>query len=198
MKEYLFSQHDPRWADLRIGYGTQTFKQVGCLVCCVAGMLVLAGNEELDPAVLNRWLMRAGGFIGNRFVFGSIRPWGVDLEEVIDCYSVPAPMDRAQETLDAEGWVLAEVDFKPWTYLVDQHWVRVIEVYENDCLIADPWLPPGYGTRRLMPAYARAEWENPARAIFRLALYRPAEGERRGETRWVQRRWPRFNRKRIA
>jgi len=186
-----YSQHDPRWSDRRVGTGRQTFAQVGCLVCAVADMLVAAGIDT-DPLRLNRWLGQHGGFVGgNLFVFSTIEPLGVTLENIVDCSRIPAPMDDVEATLAMGGWVLAKVDFSPWTAAVNQHWVRVLEVYDNDCLIADPWLPPGgAGETLLMPRYARASWPNPARAIFRLVSYQPVGAIRPFDGRVVQHgRW---------
>jgi hypothetical protein len=170
-----FSQHHPSYADRRVGTGYQTIEQIGCLLCSATDMLVASGVTT-NPGHLNRWLARNGGFVSsNLFVFGAVEPLGVRLEAVIDCHAVPAPMDRVEATLEAGGWALAMVDFRPWTPVVDQHWVRLIGSVDGreDYLIMDPWLPPGAEVFTLMTRYARPSWPAPWRAIFRLALYRP-------------------------
>lgn len=203
-----FSQHNPRWADRRVGTGRLTLDRTGCLVCAATGVLTEA-DVDTNPGRLNRWLGRHGGFAsGNLFVFSAIEPLGVVLDAVVDCSRVPAPMGRVEETLGAGGWVLAKVDFSPWTPVVNQHWVEVLEATDTDCAIADPWLPPGSEEIALMARYARASWPGPARAILRLALYLPllsppplsvslvARGQQVVAREQQERRWPRLNWKR--
>jgi hypothetical protein len=170
MQPTVFSQRDPRWADVRLGHSYTTLGGYGCLVCAVASALVDFGLDT-DPARLNRWLARNGGFTGgNLFVFGAVEGLGMALERLVDCARRPAPVGELAEALEDGAAVVAKVDFHPGGG-VNEHWVRVLRFTADDALIVDPWLPPGAGLTWLMPRYAPPGWEGPARAIFRAAVY---------------------------
>ncbi len=167
----LFHQDNVRWGDTPLGLsGGCTLGSAGCLCTVAAGMLAAVFGVDTDPGRLNRWLCRNGGFTGgNRLNFGALEKFGLD-GTVIDCSRVPAPMDIVIDTLQIGGGVLAKVDFLPGGHL-NEHWVRILECSEEDCLIHDPWLPESAGAYFLMARYAHPSWDNPARAIFRLAIY---------------------------
>jgi hypothetical protein len=168
----FFSQRDPRWADVKLGTSGATIGGMGCLDTSAASILDGFGVQT-DPGRLNRWLARNDGFIqGSLFVFAAIEALGVQLEAVIDCSRQPAPMDLVAQALDLGQGVVALVDFRPGGS-VNQHWVRILayDAEEEDCRIVDPWMPPGYELYWLMARYAVPAWDDPARAIFRLAMY---------------------------
>lgn len=167
----IFSQRDPRWADVRLGVGQEHIGASGCLMTCVASLLVDVVGLDTDPGRLNRWLARNKGYNdGNLFVFSSVASLGLQLEDVIPCPG-PAPMDKIKATLAVGGGVIVKVDFDPGG-AIQQHWVRVLDVLADDCKIMDPWLPPGSEIYWLMPRYATPTWPNPATAILHVALYR--------------------------
>ena len=94
--------------------------------------------------------------------------------EVVDCSRVAAPVDKIQEVLDVDGYALAKVDFSPGGN-IQEHWVGILNLTGDDALIHDPWLPNG-GPYWMMPRYGHYTWNDPSRAIFRLALYvKPGE-----------------------
>src|SRR3972149_5513680 len=162
----LFSQRDPRWADIHLGTGQETIGQAGCLMTCVASLLVDVCGVETDPGRLNRWLACNGGYRdANLFIFSSVAPLGLKLTDVIPCLSDPAPMERMVATLVGGGGVIVKGDFAPGG-AIQQHWVRLLDVGAEDCRIADPWLPPGSVEYWLMPRYSIPEWPNPERAIM--------------------------------
>lgn len=168
-----FSQRDPRWADIHLGTGQETLGQAGCLISCIASALCDVAGYDTDPGRLNRWLARHDGFARlNHFVFASVAPLEMALQDVIPCPG-PAPMDKIVATLNAQGAVIAKVDFEPNDRAVQQHWVRVLELSGEDCIIMDPWLLPGCEVYYMLPRYARHDWANAAIAILHLALYLP-------------------------
>ena len=195
-----FSQVSPAYAKIPLGISTTTIGGYGCLITSMASAMydwhVTIDGRYVDPATLNRWLSRNGGFTSgpgstqeNRFVFGSVALLGVELVKVINCSAQPAPSELIARYLsDPEYAVLAEVDFIPGGAR-QQHWVRLLPEWANitledqltgistDVMIMDPWMPPGYNFRWLMPAYALPAWPDPARAIFRLAIYRHPQNE---------------------
>lgn len=181
----MYSQQDERRADLRLGTSRSTIGGYGCLLNVAAGALGdLRPSMAMTPEDLNRWLIRNNGYTGgNLFVFNALEPLGITLDAVIDCYRQAAPMDRVEQALRDSREVLALVDFKPGG-AVGQHWVRLLDpVYVDyprqpaftDYVIHDPWLPEGKNEIRLLSRYALPTWDDAARAIFRLAIYRSAE-----------------------
>lgn len=179
----LFSQPDPRWGDIMLGTsGGQTIASAGCLLSVAAAMLCEFGART-DPGRLNRWLCRNNGYThGNNIIFSALSRFAADrgifvASDIVDCGNIPAPMGRVRDTLRGGGAVLAKVDFRPGG-AVQQHWVRLLACDEADCLIHDPWLPPGTAAYSLMARYAHHTWNDPARVIFRLALYRVVDDER--------------------
>jgi len=140
----------------------------------------------VTPDVVNRRLDLAGGFggdSGNLMIFGKAdEAFGVKLIHAAYCTDKPAPMDLVAASLIAGRIVIAEIDFTPGGK-VNSHWVRLLPTADQeanlvrdlqaDCLIMDPWMPPGEEVRWLMPAYADKSWPNPARAIMRLVIYEP-------------------------
>ena len=182
-----FSQQHPHWKNIRLGTSWSTIGGYGCLLCSVASYVADTGlgadGRRVDPGSLNRWLARHGGYAGgNLFIFNSLAPLGVELVDYVDCFNTPAPIDAIAEALYADFGVVVEVDFAPGGGR-NQHWVRILKhpdaetvaqqraALDVDALIMDPWMPPGYERRWLMPAYALPIWDNPARAIFRVAIY---------------------------
>ncbi len=167
-----FSMLDPRWCKAPLGVaGGHTIGTAGCLVSASAGMLCDSFNFDTDPGRLNRWLCRAGGYVqGNLLKFSILNDLAALSGQVIDCYNVPAPMAEVKKVINAGGGAVGLVDFYPGG-TIQQHWIRILRVTERDCLVHDPWLPPGFTQYWLLPAYAHWTWDNAARAIFRLALW---------------------------
>lgn len=171
----MFSQRNELWSPIPLGtYGGHTVGSAGCLMTCCADILTECGVDT-DPGRLNRYLARNGGYIrGNLLVFSAICGLADLSVEVIDCARQAAPVDRVRETLAGNGFVIAKVDFHPGG-AVQQHWVRILEINEEDAIITDPWLttPRRYS---MMARYGRYDWPGPARAIFRLAFYHNRDG----------------------
>lgn len=140
------------------------------MVLSSAPAIKYIGLPQYDPGTLNRWLCRNNGYTsGNLIVFSRLgEPAGLAVE-VIDCSRRSAPMDKIQAALDAGGYPLVKVDFKPGGS-VQQHWVRILELTDDDALIHDPWLLDG-GPYWLMARYGHWTWDDVARAVYRVALY---------------------------
>jgi hypothetical protein len=176
MKATTYGQQDPPWRNVLLGTSAVTIGGYGCTITALASYLtdvgVEIGTAPPDPGLLNRWLARHGGFWrGNLLIFDSVRPLGVEMIEYIDCRAQPAPIARLQDALLDQRGVLIEVDFRPATRAVNPHWVRLLRLMEDDAWIMDPWLAAGWEITRLMPRYARPDWDTPARAVMRAVIY---------------------------
>jgi uncharacterized protein YndB with AHSA1/START domain len=190
-----YSQLDPLWDRVLLGTSSTTIRAYGCLLNTIASILsdlgVTIRERKPNPAILNRWMARNGGFTGgNRVVFNSVEKLGgVKLAQFIDARNRPAPLKPIAAALARGDGVAIEVDFRPGGAL-NQHWVRVLperygmneaevlEALKTDALIMDPWMPKGENVRWLMASYARYDWDTPETAIYRIAIYqRTEEGE---------------------
>lgn len=170
-----FSQRDPRWAAETLGTGTLSIGQAGCLVTAAASMLATWG-QETDPQRLNEYVKQHYGYVDdNLFVFASVDGLGCRFVELIDCWSVPAPVDRLSAAVGAGAGVLACVDFQPGGQ-VEPHWVWLRSLGERSGQIVDPWQAPGREQVEL-GTYLKAGW-TPARGIFLAAVYARVEGSR--------------------
>ncbi len=162
-----------------------TVGDYGCLLCAVASGVTDLGVRvhSLVPDLprLNRWLARHESFIGiegdpancNRFVFNAMAPLGVEMVEYIDCRNSPAPLGPLEAALARDDqFAVIQVDFAPTTGGTQQHWVRPLAWFETDVQIMDPWLEGSSQEAFLMTHYARPDWDDPRRAIFRIVVYR--------------------------
>jgi hypothetical protein len=179
-----YSQLDDAWGRVMLGESSSTIAQYGCLLCAVASGMTDVGVKinglPCDPPHLNRWLCNHKGFTApsgssqrNLFVFNSLVPLGVELVDYVDCRKSLAPVKKVVDALEAENhFAVIQVDFKPGGRSTQQHWVRAVHSYDVDFLIMDPWLRSSSENVYLMTSYAIPSWDNPARAIFRIATYR--------------------------
>jgi hypothetical protein len=172
-----YSQRDVEWADDRLGNSPDlTVGQAGCLITSMASALSDLTGRVIAPGELNQWLKQNGGFTGGGlFVWDSVASLGLRRAETISCAKQPAPVKRLAEALASGAGVIVEVDAKPDGAL-DQHWVRLLAVDDNDGQIMDPWQLAGKELIALSHYFASG-W-TPARAIFMAVVYRPVEAGR--------------------
>jgi len=179
-----YSQRDDRWQRIMLGESSTSIGANGCLLCSIASGMADAGvtiqGLPPDPPRLNRWLSRNNGYVAprsrtrerNLFVFDSLDPIGVELVEYTDARKRAAPLDELEEALQQDDtFVALHVDFTPGGSS-QQHWVRAVEWYEHDIKVMDPWITGPEQTAYLMTRYALPSWDDPTRAIFRIAIYR--------------------------
>lgn len=167
----LYSQRDPRWADLPLGFGKQTIGQVGCLLTCLAMLAQDFTDAEMTPDSLNRVLCRRRAFVnGNEIALQSnpLRFLGLELLDFAYCEQSPAPVSRIHSALASNLGVIVKVAFRPESSY--PHYVRVVEQAGDDFLIADPWLLPNSGLVHMLPRYALPDWDA-ARTILRVAVF---------------------------
>ncbi len=181
----MYSQLYDGWKRVMLGQSTTTIGQYGCLLCAVASGLTDIGvtidGLPADPPRLNRWLVRNNGFAAppdapdqqNLFVFGAPAALGARLVDYVDCQNIPAPVYKIRDALaQPRTFVVIQVDFNPGDGQPQQHWVRAVEWFDADIKIMDPWLAEPRHDLYLMTRYAMPAWDGPARAIYRIAIYR--------------------------
>jgi len=165
-----FSQRDPRWADIPIGTSRTTMGRAGCTITSAASCLSALGVDT-DPGRLNRYLTIHQGFVSSNLMrFNAFGPLGVSCFEVIECANRPAPVEHIADAIAAGHTVIALVDFSPGG-TVNQHWVRLLSLDDDEAQIMDPWNPPPDPVYYLMARYAAPTWITPARALFRVVIY---------------------------
>lgn len=167
-------QCDPRYKDDWLGSeGNLTFCQAGCLVCSLYSLAVWSGFLP-DVTDFAARLMRMGAFEGAYLQHPSrvIRAWRRlywhKKPDLVDRHSSlihwrhgPAHTDLLTGLLHRFP-VVVEVDFKPLTPKVDQHFVLAIEYtpaaamdsVEDDLLVMDPWT----GTYTSVLTYFNPTW----------------------------------------
>jgi hypothetical protein len=165
-----YSQRDTEWSPDKLGSNPPTMGEVGCLVTSVASVVTDLTDYPMSPGYLNGWLRENKGFAaGNLFVFGSVAPLGLRLGELVRASTTPMDIAKLAQAIKDGAGVIVQVDSKPGGEL-NQHWVRVLSVDENDGQIMDPWQLPGREFTKLS-IYFASGW-NAARAIFIAAIYR--------------------------
>lgn len=134
-----------------------TFCKVGCLVCSLYSLAVWAGYGDTLLNFTDE-LYREGAFEGAYLEHPS-RAWAVytklcwtrkrvepfDVSSLVQWRHKPADLDLLAALLVSQP-VVAEVDYKPKTRYVDQHFVLALQYIppskdgkvEDDCLVMDP------------------------------------------------------------
>lgn len=165
----LYSQRDPRWASVLLGYNTSseyTLGMYGCLLTCYAMYLKALGKDE-TPKTVNDKLKANNGFVSGGLLVWSAIPKTFGLTEyyVSPKYTGPVTtfgVNRLKELLDDKHPLICEIDFNPATEANEQHFVLVTG-YEGDTVyINDPWT----GTAISLDVYGGAK-----RAIVHFRAY---------------------------
>ncbi len=141
-----FSQMDPRWKDLPMGFDPQaTIGSLGCLLTDLAMVASAFGFDE-TPASLNQKIKALGANVGfqGALVVPAVLPRilpGVIFRDFVRCQDQPAPVERIDAAL-AAGWpVIVELDYSPAAGL-QNHWVLLYARKDGDYLIQDPYPYP--------------------------------------------------------
>lgn len=173
-----FGQCWEPWRDERYSpSGTLTFCQAGCLVTALASLAAWAGYA-VSPRLFARDIGGEGAFVGDLLGHPSrvtrVYKWLVWHREgvfwspkyerketsFIDWRSRAVDLELLETLLERQP-VVVEVDFKPQTPKVDQHFVLAIEYkpdaaggIEDDLLVMDPWT----GTYTSVLTYFNPVW----------------------------------------
>ena len=159
-----YSQVDPRWRNEILGHGQKTINTWGCLMTCMA-MALSANGVRINPQELNTklktlpttqgyfanssnvWfhapLYAYPGILANR---GNMRSWPqakeAYLNETTFWTDTVSPITRIDQALARGDIVVAQVDMRLNTAVVDQHWVVIVQRSGDDYQIIDPLTPP--------------------------------------------------------
>ena len=159
------SQRDERWKLKKLGTGTGTIGNYGCLLTCHAMLLSYYGHEFL-PDVLNEVYKDKNVFDQDNMVnfFAAANVFGdITADEFYNCYDLPCDLTKIDKYLEQKKPVIAMVDFSP-TAGVQTHFVLIIgKSDDGHYLINDPWTGETY--------FFHAKYGEPARYIYGLRLY---------------------------
>ena len=152
-----YSQLDPRWSSDKLGYGHHTIGTWGCLLTCMA-MALSAYGTRINPKELNQRLRsmdpNQGGFNRNDSVVRFIAPFyvgGLQFNKNVrswehkhvdwSSWTGENPITRIDRALARGHIVVAQVDMRLNTAVVDQHWVVLVHRSGDDYQIIDPLTP---------------------------------------------------------
>lgn len=152
-----YSQIDPRWRKAQLGYGQQTIGTWGCLMTCMS-MALSAYGLRLNPQEVNQKLknmdhsqggfkktdsvvqFKAPFFLGGLTYNKNVKSW--PNKEVNWAVSTDEnPIARIDKALASGHIVVAQVDTRLNTAVVDQHWVVIVKRTGDDYQIIDPLTP---------------------------------------------------------
>ena len=153
--------------------GDLTFGQAGCLVCCTYAIARFAGYKgeltkfahKIDVAGAFR-----GGLLSNPAAVSAVVPemkWHTRPKyagrygSFIDWHKKPAELEVLASVLEDRP-VIIEVDFRPQTFQVEQHFVVAYRYVpfasergiEDDLRVMDPWT----GTYTSLLTYFNPQW----------------------------------------
>ena len=158
-----YSQVDPRWRGDQLGYGRKTIGTWGCLMTCMA-MALSAYGTRLNPQELNQKLKNmpsnqggykqnssvtqfdAPAFVGGLRFNNNVQSWP-DKDVPWARWTGENPISRIDQALARGYIVVAQVDTRLNTAVVDQHWVVIIKRSGDDYQIIDPLTPPNAANR---------------------------------------------------
>lgn len=143
----LFSQTDPRWANILLGFNTNKIYNIynyGCLITVLA-MIAKYYGEEVNPETINKKLKKIKGFTAGsgNYIWGSLARLYPGTEKHTKT-SLPLndkQIGEIRTALDSGYPVMVFIDYNPKTAKPDQHWVLFIDYNpknENDFTIIDP------------------------------------------------------------
>lgn len=140
----LFSQRDPKWSKLKLGTGTGTIGDFGCLLVSCA-MLAKYYGKDTNPEQLNKLFIQ-----NNSYANGNLYKWYEGLSkvysdiELLSLVDTPDPVSSSQFNLMKneinEGRpVILQVDFYPATAQPDMHFVLLVGYDDKNYYVADPF-----------------------------------------------------------
>lgn len=157
-------QRDKRWKDKKLGTSSITIGDAGCVLCCSTIVCRFYG-KDIWPDWLNEQMIKVGGYYDqNLWMWDKLTAIFPDIKvhELIDCYAVPAPLDKIDKRLEEGHPVIVCVDFDPKPG-VQTHYVVIFGKDELGYYIADPWYDD--------VAILNERYGDPAKAIYAIRMY---------------------------
>lgn len=137
----LFTQHDPRWGNTKLGTSSYTIGTDGCTITSMA-MLVKYYGKDTDPQRLDAMTTNVGGFSGgSAYIWGSLTTIYPDIAftQIKEYPNDPAPVDALRKELDLGHPIPVWLDSNPRQAGNQMHWVLLVGYEGNDFWINDPW-----------------------------------------------------------
>lgn len=170
----IYSQRDPEWKDILLGFNTEskyTIGDYGCLLSIIATYLTATGKKA-TPKQLNELLKGVEGYVPGTglYIWDALRKLypEYELSEVSKDYSlIPFPETKLKqlEALNEKGFfVILEIDFDPIQDGNQQHFVGISGFLNGVPYVADPWT----GTIIPLTVYGDV-----SRVILKYKVYKP-------------------------
>lgn len=139
----LLGQRDSEWNLTRLGFGTGTIGQYGCVLTSIAMGLRTKG-WEYNPIDVNEKLKSVNGFTGdtrNLIIWTALDNAFKDVikyEQSINYETIAAPIDKLKELLEQGKTVLLKLSAMNIGGKGD-HFVLACKVEGDNVIIYDPW-----------------------------------------------------------
>lgn len=174
-----FSQTDPRWANVKLGFSSwENFARFGCLVTAMANVAQAQGYD-IDPVGVNNELKRTGQFVRDMYgevadingyaALSVIAPHSKFVEQKNYPGNTVAPYSYfdVRNTTDVE--IIIMIDYHPETAGIQNHYVRVIglNAARNDIEIVDSY----DGKRKWLSTIAAQGGKTAAQIIWTAGKY---------------------------
>ena len=155
---------DKKWAEKNLGTSSVKIKDAGCVLCSCVIICRFYGHD-IWPDWLNDQMVKVNGFYSQNLwqwhkltdIFPDIK-----VHKLIDCYTVPAPLNEIDKRLDEGHPVIVCVDFDPKPG-VQTHYVVIFGKEGDDYYLADPWFND--------VALFKGRYGDPAKAIYAIRMY---------------------------
>lgn len=157
-------QRDTKWASKKLGTSTTTIGDAGCVLVS-ATIICRFYGKDIWPDWLNEQMVKVGGYAdGNLWLWHKLTDIFPDIRvhDLIDCYTVPAPLDKIDQCLEQGHPVIVCVDFDPKPG-IQTHFVVIFGKDERGYYIADPWHND--------VALLHERYGDPAKAIYAIRMY---------------------------
>jgi hypothetical protein len=139
-----FSQRDPRWQNILLGFGTGTIGDYGCVLTSVTMMCKYFGKET-TPAVLNESMKAVQGFSGttkNLFNWSYVTKFYPDIiyKGNLNFETTPANIDLIKNQIDKRFPTVIKVEADEVGTPKGDHFLIVVGYDDNSKLwVIDPW-----------------------------------------------------------
>lgn len=176
-----WSQRDPRWASVQLGFGSTTIGQYGCVVTSLAMAVTNIEDRKITPDQFNTAMKEVNGFSGpnqNLLHFDAVSRAYPTMQfvEMRSFRTDPAPVDDIARWLGDGQIVIVKVDMDLSDADVDQHWLLLVGGTAAKFKYHDSWpLPAEQDVFTMPPGYCKRGWST-ARAIYAYARYGMPKG----------------------